>query len=127
MTTQARIVDIDDEVITIKANEVYMTGFSNVGTSARIGAIILVEITLWGDINIEQAPSSQKKLHHLCPGLSYEIWGTLDVENKVISSVFDFEIDEKSLAEFSYLDQKAVVLSMERFEFCILSEAYSKA
>lgn len=122
MIMKAQIINADDEILTLKSNGILFKGFSNVGTTAEIGATVLVEIVLWGDISMEPVPFPQKKLQNLYPGLAYYIWGKLDVKNKVISSVFDFDIDDNTLAGFSYLDQRDIRLSIERFELSILTE-----
>lgn len=122
MIIKSEIVDTEDEIVTLKCNGILLKGFSNVGTTVEIGTTILTEIILWGDIHMELASFHQKSLQNLSPGLAYYIWGKLDVENKVISSVLDFEIDDNTLANFSYLDQKDVRLSIERFELSIIPE-----
>ena len=122
MIIKAEIINVDEEVLTLKSNGILFKGYSNVGTTAEIGATILVEIILWGDICMEPVLIQQKKLQNLSPGLAYYIWGKLDVEKKVVSSVFEFDIDDNTLADFSYLDQKDIRLSIERFELSILTE-----
>lgn len=122
MIVQAEVININDEILTLKLNGIFLEGFLNVGTTSEIGAIISVEIILWGDIDMEPAPVYHPRLEKAGRGLAYYIWGKLDVDNKILSSVLDFEMDDDTLARFSYLDQKSVRLSIERFDLCILEE-----
>ena len=122
MITRAEVIDINDEILTLKVNEILLEGFSNTGITSEIGAIILVEIILWGDIEMDPAPVHPPSIEKAGKGLAYFIFGKLDVDNQTLSSVLDFELDNDTLARFSHLDQKNVRLSIERFDLCILEK-----
>jgi len=107
----------DDEEVTIQIGGVTITGFVNMGISIPIDEEVEVEIELYDDIEIEEVNIYEKSI--LSKGTySYSIFGILDVDNGIISSILDFTIDRECLYEYGFLDGKYVEVKVGRLDLC---------
>jgi len=107
----------DDQEVTIKIGEVTITGFVNMGISMQIDDKTEVEIELYDDIEIDEADIHEKSI--LSKGTYYySIFGILDIDNGIISSILDFAIDRECLYEYGFLDGKYVEVKVGRLDLC---------
>ena len=71
---------------------------------------------LCDDLNI--TPCDDKVgLERKHKSFEYSLWGILDIQNGVLKSVIDFEIDENEIFDYGYLDGKYVKIDVLRLDF----------
>lgn len=106
----------DDEEVTIQIGNITITGFVNMGINMSIDEETEVEIELYDDIEIEETNIHEKSI--LSKGTySYSIFGVLDIDSGIISSILDFDIDRECLYEYGFLDGKYVEVKVRRLDF----------
>ena len=117
MTYNCKIMDIDEEEITLKIGEVCITGFVNCGTNKEIGEEVEVDILLYDDLKITQWNENKFGIERKRKTFKYAIFGILDIGNAVLKSVIDFKIDDEELRGYEYLDGKQVKVDVLRIDF----------
>ena len=113
MYYKAIIEDVVDELyIRVKINDCYLWCFSNIGYDGYIGDEVSCGLELFGDLSFSEVTG--KKDISLIDGISYSISGLLNINNGVLESLINFDIDEFFLSEFSYLDGRMVCCNVDR-------------
>lgn len=95
------IVNINDEEITIKICDSYIIGFSNSGVSKEIGDEAMVDIQLYDDLEISESNKSENYIGRKGNSFAYSLYGILDIDNSILKSEIDFEIDSEELFDYS--------------------------
>lgn len=116
MKYNCTIVDIDDEEITVKIGDVYITGFANSGVLKEIGDDAIVDILLYDDIEISASDAKENHIVRKGNSFAYSLYGILDVDNLMLKSEIDFEIDIEEIFECGYLDGKRVKADVVRID-----------
>lgn len=117
MTYNCKIIDIDDEEVTLKIGDICITGFVNCGVKKEIGEEATVDISLFDDLKITQCNENKFGIERKGETFEYVLFGTLDIANAVLKSVIDFEIDEEELFDYGYLDGMQVKIDVSRIDF----------
>lgn len=117
MTHNCKIVNIDEEEVTIRIGEIYITGFTNCGINKKIGEETLVDISLYDDLKIMQYDEEKFCIERKDKTFKYTLFGILDVESAILKSVIDFKIDEEELFCYGYLDGMQVKIEVLRIDF----------
>ena len=112
MTYDCRIINVDEDEVTVQIGDATITGFANCGVDAEIK----VEILLYDDIEIELSEDNKMCIERLGKSFKYSIWGVLDIENAVLKSLIDFEIDQEELYNYGHLDGKYVRMDILRLD-----------
>ena len=68
------------------------------------------------DIEIELSEDNKMSIERLGKSFKYSIWGVLDIENAVLKSLIDFEIDQEELYNYGHLDGKYVRMDVLRLD-----------
>lgn len=106
----------DDDEVTIQIGDVIITGFVNMGIDSPIDKKAQVDIEFYDDIELEESNVKEKCI--ISTGtFAYSIFGVLDVDNGIIKSALDFEIDSEYLFDYGFLDGKYVELKVIRLDF----------
>ena len=116
MTYDCRIINVDEDEVTVQIGDTTITGFANCGVDAEIGEEVKVEILLYDDIEIELSEDNKMCFERLGKSFKYSIWGVLDIENAVLKSLIDFEIDQEELYNYGHLDGKYVRMDLLRLD-----------
>lgn len=122
MKYNCTIVNINDEEITIKIGDVYITGFSNSGVSKEIGDETMVDILLYDDLEISESNKRENCIERKGNSFAYSLYGILDIDNSMLKSEIDFEIDPEELFDYGYLDGKEVKIDTIRIDFELFDE-----
>ena len=117
MIYNCKIIDIDEEEITIKIGDTYITGFANCGVDKEAKEKTQVGIELFDDLRITQCSEDKFGIERKGTTFMYSLYGTLDIENCVLKSVIDFEIAKEDLFEYGYLDGRQVKMDVLRIDF----------
>ena len=117
MTYNCKIINIDEEEVTLKIGNVCITGFVNCGLSKEIGEETTVDMILYDDLKVTQCNECECKVERKGETLQYSLFGTLDIANAVLKSIIDFKIDEKELIDYGYLDGLHVKIDVLRIDF----------
>lgn len=117
MKYDCTIVNINDEEITIKIGDAHITGFSNSGVSKEIGDETMVDILLYDDLEISESNKSENCIKRKGNSFAYSLYGILDIDNSMLKSEIDFEIDPEELFDYGYLDGKEVKIDAIRIDF----------
>lgn len=107
---------IDDEEVTVKIGNVEITGFVNCGCDKSIGDNCKVDMLLYDDLVICELFDEQVFAIRKGEAYSYEIRGILDVENSLLKSAIDFEVDKEELINYGYLNGKFVSMNVVRID-----------
>lgn len=110
------IVNINDEEVTIKIGDVYITGFANFGVLKEIGDETMVDILLYDDLEISENNKSENCIVRKGNSFAYSLYGILDIDNAMLKSEIDFEIDPEELFDCGYLDGKDVKIDTIRID-----------
>ena len=116
MIYDCRIINADEDEVTVQIGDVTITGFANCGVDAEIGEEIKVDILLYDDIEIELSEDNKMCIERLGKTLKYSILGILDIENAVLKSLVDIEIDQEELYNYGHLDGKYVRMDVLRLD-----------
>lgn len=114
------IENSDDEEITIKIDNVYITGFANSGISKEVGEKAVVDILLYDDLEICESDHGENCIVRKENSFAYSLYGILDIDNSLLKSEIDFEIDAEELFDCGYLDGKKVKIDTRRIDFAFL-------
>ncbi|MDE5908328.1 MAG: hypothetical protein K2H52_06280 [Lachnospiraceae bacterium] len=117
MTHNCKIVNIDEEEVTLRIGDIYITGFANCGINKKIGEETMVDISLYDDLKIMQYSEDKFCIERKDKTFKYTLFGILDVENAILKSVIDFKIDEEELFDYGYLDGMQVKIEVLRIDF----------
>ena len=117
MLYNCKIINIEEEEITIKIGEVYITGFTNCSVNKGIGEDAVVDISLYDDLKLPLCEENKCGIERKNNTFCYIIFGTLDICNSVLKSVINFEIDKEELFDYGYLDGKHVKTDVIRLDF----------
>lgn len=116
MKYNCKIISVEEEEVTVQIDKISITGFVNCGVDKNVGQETSVEISLYDDLNI--TPCDDKVgLERKHKSFEYSLWGILDIQNGVLKSVIDFEIDENEIFDYGYLDGKYVKIDVLRLDF----------
>lgn len=118
MKYPCKIVGIDDEEVTVEIEKNYITGFVNCGTKIGIGEKAIVDIELYGDLEITQCNEYKPYIERKAKTFQYTLWGILDIDNAMLHSTINFDISIEELFNYGYLDGKAVKVDVLRIDFC---------
>lgn len=118
MKYNCTIIDTNDDFneVTIEIKNIFITGFSNSGISARVGNEVEVNIQLYDDLEISESNINKNTIIRKDNTFSYSIYGILDVDNCLLKSVINFEIDKECLFDYGYLDGKMVKVDVIRID-----------
>lgn len=120
MKYNCKIINVvDDDVVTIRIGDTYITGFVNCGIIKEIGQEATVEISLYDDLEITQCDEKKVSIERKNQSFAYSLFGTLDIAKGILKSVINFEIDEEELYNYGYLDGKQVQVDVLRIDFNI--------
>lgn len=111
------IVNINDEEITIQIGGLHITGFSNSGVSKEIGDETMVDILLYDDLEISESNQKVNCMERKGNSFAYSLYGILDIDNCMLKSEIDIEIDSEELFDYGYLDGKEVRIDTIRIDF----------
>ncbi|SCY39593.1 hypothetical protein [Butyrivibrio sp. INlla14] len=111
---------VDEEEITIEIDGVELVCFCNVGTTHVAGDKVKCELSLYDDYSVCECDDEECRLERVGKTYSYKIYGILDVDNRIFKSDIDFEIDDDSIYDISYLDGKMFGLLVQRIDIEIL-------
>lgn len=117
MKYNCKILSIIDEEVTVQIDDARITGFVNCGIDKKIGHETMVGIVLYDDLNITPCDEDKVGIEKRDNSFQYSIWGVLDIENGILKSIIDFEIDEDELFDYGYLDGRHVKIDVIRFDF----------
>ncbi|MDE6659877.1 MAG: hypothetical protein K2K01_07175 [Eubacterium sp.] len=116
MKYDCTITDISDDEITIKIDEVYLVGFDHFGILKNVGDKAVVDITLFDDLHISPSKSDKPAIIKNSV-FSYSLIGILDIDNLLLKSKINFEIDKEELFDYGYLDGQMVEIKVLRMDF----------
>lgn len=117
MKYNCTIVNINDEEITIKIGDLAITGFVNSGVLKEVGEETVVDIQLYDDLKICESDKSENCIVRKDNSFAYSLYGILDIDNSILKSDIDFEIDTEELFDYGYLDGKKVKIDTIRIDF----------
>lgn len=117
MKYNCTIVNVNDEEITIKIDDTYITGFSNFGILKEIGDETMVNILLYDDLEISESNESEICIKRKGNSFAYSLYGILDIDHSILKSKIDFEIAPEELFDYGYLDGKEVKIDTIRIDF----------
>lgn len=117
MKYNCKIISVDEEEVTVQIDNVCITGFVNCGVDKKIGQETTVAISFYDDLNITPCDDDKVGLERKPKTFQYSIWGILDIQNGILKSIINFEIDEDELFAYGYLDEKYVKIDVLRFDF----------
>lgn len=117
MRYNCKIIDIDEEEVTIGIGNIYITGFVNCGVQKEIGEKAEVAFSLYDDLEILPYGDNKSGIERIDKTFRYSLFGTLDIANGVLKSVIDFEIDREELFDYGYLDGLQVKINVLRIDF----------
>lgn len=121
MKYNCKIINVvDDDEVTIRIGDTYITGFVNCGIIKEIGQEATVEISLYDDLEITQCDEKKVSIERKNQSFAYSLFGTLDIAKGILKSVINFEIDEEELYNYGYLDGKQVQVDVLRIDFNIM-------
>lgn len=110
------IVNSDEEEVTIKVDDIYITGFVNSGITKKNGEEAMVDIQLYDDLEITESDKSEDCIIRKENTFAYSLYGVLDIANSILKSEIDFEIDSEELLDYGYLDGKRVKIDTIRID-----------
>lgn len=116
MKYNCRIESVEEEEVTIKIENVDIVGFSNVGVLKAIGEETVVDIVLYGDLEISETDRMDDSIVRNGNTYAYSLYGTLDIDHCILKSKIDFEIDKRELFDYGYLDGKKVKVDTVRID-----------
>lgn len=116
MKYNCTIVNINDEEITIKIDDTYITGFANSGSLKEIGDEAMVDILLYDDLEISESEKKENCIIRKGNSFAYSLYGILDIDNSMLKSEINFEIDSEDLLYCGYLDGKEVKIDTIRID-----------
>ena len=116
MQYNCTIINSDDEEVTIKIGDVYITGFANSGISKKIGEQAMVDILLYDDLEIYESDKAEICIERQENTFAYSLYGVLDIDKSILKSQIDFEIDAGELFDCGYLDGKKVKIDTIRID-----------
>ena len=108
MKYNCEIINIVEDEVTVRIGDACITGFVNCGIIKKIGQEAIVEILLYDDLEITQCDEKKISIERKNQTFEYSLFGTLDISKGILKSVINFEIDEKELYNYGYLDGKQV-------------------
>lgn len=114
------IVNSDEEEVTIKVDDICITGFVNSGITKKNGENAMVDIQLYDDLEITESDKSEVCIIRKGNTFAYSLYGELDIDNSILKSEIDFEIDSEELLDYGYLDGKTVKIDTIRIDFDII-------
>lgn len=117
MTYNCKIIDIDEEEVTVKIGETCITGFVNCGMTKKIGEETVIDILLYDDLEVTQCGENKCGIEREAKTFKYSLFGTLDIANAILKSIINFEIDKEELFNYGYLDGKQVKIDVLRIDF----------
>ncbi len=117
MMYNCKIIDIDEEEVTLKIEDIYITGFANCGVKKEIGEETIVDISLYDDLEITQCGENKFGIERKDKTYKYSLFGTLDIANAVLKSAIDVEMDKEELFDYGYLDGLQVKIDVLRIDF----------
>ncbi len=117
MIYNCKIIDINEEEVTLKIGDICITGFTNCGVRKEIGEEAIVDISLYDDLKIIQCGRAKPGIEREGKTLKYALFGTLDITNAVLKSVIDFEVAKNQLFDCGYLDGLQVKIDVLRIDF----------
>lgn len=117
MKYYCQIINVDDDEVTVKIGDTLITGFVNCGTEKKQGDEAIVNIILYGDLCITQCSEHAPSLERKVETFQYTLWGVLDIDNAILRSAIDIEIDKEELFDYSYLDGNLVKIDVLRIDF----------
>ena len=109
--------DDEEEEITIKIEDTYITGFSNSGIYQKPGHQATVDVILNDDLNIFESNTNEVSIVRVDKSFRYSLYGILDIDNCMLRSAIVFEIDKEELFNYGYLDGKMVRVDVLRINF----------
>lgn len=109
----------DDDVLTIQIHDVMLTGFLNTGTIISVEEQCMLFVEIYDDVELTKSQVQEKSISRIGNSLSYYIIGVLDIDESVIHSVLDFNIDKELLFDYAYLHGKYVELKIMRFDLSL--------
>lgn len=116
MNYECVIQDVVDDEVTIKIRDTIIVCYANCGCEKNVGDICNVTIDIYDDIQICESNNERFEIIRQGNSLSYYICGVLDVENHMIRSLIDFDIDDNMLMYIGYLDNKYVRVNVVRLD-----------
>lgn len=117
MKYNCKIVNVDEDEVTIKIGDVCITGFVNCGTVKEKGQKATVEMLLYDDLEITQCEEKKIAVERKGQTFKYSIFGIMDIAKGCLRSEIDFEIDKEELYNYSYLDGMQVKVDVLRIDF----------
>lgn len=117
MIYNCKIIDIDEEEVTVRIGDTCITGFANCGVKKEIGEEAMVDILLYDDLEITQCDEDKVGIERHGKTFRYSLFGILDIANSVLKSTIDFEMDDEELFDWGYLDGKQVKIEVLRIDF----------
>lgn len=116
MKYNCEIINIVEDEVTVRIGDACITGFVNCGIIKKIGQEAIVEILLYDDLEITQCDEKKISIERKNQTFEYSLFGTLDIAKGILKSVINFEIDEKELYNYGYLDGKQVKVDVLRID-----------
>lgn len=109
---------VDEDEITVKIGDVQLTGFANSGVTESIGKELMVDISLYDDLEIYESDSKTVSIERKGKSFAYSLYGTLNLDKALLESVINFEIEADELYDYGYLDGKKVKIDVKRIDLC---------
>ena len=106
----------DGEEVTIKINDVIITGFVNCGVEKNIGDICDFKIQLYDDLEMKEIAENKKEIHRIGNSYSYYVRGILDIDALKIHSILDIDLEKEDVYDYSFLDSKYVEIRVQRLD-----------
>ena len=107
---------VDDEEVTVQIGNIQIIGFVNCGCNNKIGDVCNINILLYDDLEIDEIANEEYSIIRKDNSYCYKLKGILDVDNHRLKSAIDFDIDEKILIDYGYLDGKFVSINVLRID-----------
>lgn len=110
-----KIIDIvDEETFDIKIGTAIIRGFS-FGVQKKVGDVSKVDLGFF-DFEIYPCEEQKKSIVKTNKYYSYELYGILDIENAVLKSEIELELDSELLYDYGYLDGNYVRIDVPRID-----------
>lgn len=94
MKYHCKIMNIDEDEVTVQIKDVYITGFVNCGVDKKPGQEATVDVLLFDDLEITPCDENKVGIERKSETFEYSIWGTLDITKRMLRSVIDFDFED---------------------------------
>ena len=116
MICECKIENVNEEEVTINIDRIIITGFCNSSTTKKSGTNCLVELQFFDKLIFEESEQKEEKICRIGSTYEYVITGRLDVDNLMLYSSINFELEKEDIFDSGYLNGKWVDVKVPRID-----------